>query len=372
MEYLVFYLLIIFGVVASKRWGGDFSYFILCVLIVSFSTFRYETGFDWPVYDNYLSNKFNNVYFPVFELFKYIYNLFELDKVYFYSFVSILGNVLILVAASRYFRDYRYFFILFYVFWTDFYLIHSFSIIRQFICLAFLLFAFSNKINGRRYKIYILLALLTHHAAILYFVFLFFFSWLKSLNYRNVWFAFFVFSTCFFFDLSIVSVILKNSLSFFNIPYLEMYFLNDTFNTSIYLKFVIVLSLGFVLFCSIETSKRVGITKNEYYFCTIYVFIMLVFYAMPTITTRLSLFFVFPVIKVVAIYLQRVVPVQRLMIKFGLLIVFSFSVFRFYSSPLNVTYFPYQTWLIESDVKNSTGLKRTQDVYDQLNKLGVF
>ncbi|EGR0211445.1 EpsG family protein [Vibrio parahaemolyticus] len=371
MAYLIFYSLVFFIVILSKRWKNNFLYFILSALIVSFSAFRYETGFDWPIYDKYLNDLLPIVYFPVFELFKQLFIYSEADKIYFYFWVSIIGNVFILLAASKYFKYYRFVFVLFYVLWTDFYLIHSFSILRQFICLGFILYAFSRKVEGQSYWFALLLALLTHHSAFLFLFFIFAFYWLKHIRQLHIWFMFIVFSLLFLFNISIVNVAAKLILLTFNMSYLEMY-MKDTFNASIPLKVVIIFTYVFILYFSMDIFKSKLISENEYYFCMIYVFLSIVFYSFPTVTTRVNLFFVFPVIKVVMFSLRRVVFLQRVFITGGVVMILAYSNYRFYLSPLNVTYYPYQTWLIENDVEKSTGMKRTQEVYDQLYKLGVF
>lgn len=371
MAYLTFYIVITICVVLSKRWKGDFLYFFVCFVIVAFSAFRYETGFDWPIYDKYISGQIGTIYFPFFELLKYLFNLLELDKKFFYFFISILGNSLLLIAASQYFRQYRFIFVLFYVLWSDFYLIHSFSILRQFICLAFILFAFSRKINGKKFGVYLLLAMLTHHSALLYFMFSWSLGWLSKLKFSLAWLLYVLFSMLFFFNISIVNVFAKFTLTMVDSEYFLQY-MNDTFNASIPLKLVIIVSLGFILNFAMKSFEASQIKIEEYSFCLIYIFISLIFYSFPTITTRIGFFFIFPVIKVVVLYLQRVVFLQRLLVKLVLVLILSFSNYRFYSSPLNITYFPYQTWLMEDDVQNSTGLERTQKVYDQLNELGVF
>ncbi|MGR3062236.1 EpsG family protein [Vibrio vulnificus] len=371
MAYLIFYSLVFFIFLLSKRWKNDVIYLMLCFIVISFSAFRYETGFDWPIYDRYLNNQLPIVYFPVFEIFKYIYIYSNADKVYFYFFISIIGNAFVLSAASKYFKSYRFIFVVFYVLWTDFYLIHSFSILRQFICLGFILYAFNRWIDARSYWFFLCLAMLTHHSSFIFLFFVFSFFWIKNLKSSHVWFVFAIFSLLFLADVSIVKLLAKIVVSVYDVHYLEMY-TKDNFNASIPLKIVVILSFAFILYFTFEVFKMKLISMNEYYFCLLYIFISVVFYSFPTLTTRVGLFFIFPIIKVILIYVNRVIFIQRIIVLFWMVTILTYSNYRFYSSELNVTYYPYQTWLINDDVENSTGMERTQEVYDQLDKLGVF
>lgn len=385
IEYIYVYFFVwsfaLFSLVTNGKIKNLF--FVIQTLILAiFLAARFETGYDWPVYESHFltvasGERFHLRFEIGYELIVYFFAKLNFE---FHHFLAIISFFEIFIIAS----SIRFFFPKYYVLvvavlysFPDFFLIPFFSLIRQGLTVSLFFYGVKFLMKKRSFLagFLFLLAFSIHYSlfgALLFLVLVFRFSvGKKSLI------VFFLISGCaYLFSIDVARSLISFFVEYFDPKYL-LYMDRDTYNASFAYRLVYI-TVSFIVFLCIYFSwrKRHSVINifEDCFNIKIYglaflgLFIPLILYSFPTISTRYQLFFSIFTVGVCLSVLDFLKPRDRLLLAALVCILMYLPFYRFLKNPLSITYIPYQSQF-EYDKKNSTGQQRTNDLLDQLNEL---
>jgi len=369
--YSIVWLCAIIGSATSSK-TGDRLFFIQSAILVSFSALKFETGYDWPVYERNYHEKYIT-FEPGYEALTHIFRQLGFS---FQAYHSIIGGSLAFgISCIIYKIAPRHKNIVLAILFSisDLFLIPTFSIIRQTISGLILITALIQ-LERRNFILATTLFFVSplfHLSSILIALY----SLLASCILRNklaAYLLFFFASTLYIFSIDIFGSALLLIVKALDLNYLS-YFERDTFNASIYYKSA-YLTLSFFLlhflFFGFRSKLLNSCFDNEYArkLAIIGIITPLLLHNYPTYATRLLFFSGFFIATYSLIPLLQKKKFTRLVLTAALSIVFFFPFYRFLSSPLSIPFVPYQN-IIQHTKENSTGPERTQELLDLLHAL---
>jgi hypothetical protein len=383
-EYNFVYL-IVWGValvsLMANASGQKYLFFMQTLILALFVAVRFETGYDWPVYENHFMQIASNDDFYLkfefgYELLVYLFSKLGLG---FYQFIAVLSlfEVFIIASSVRFFFP-RHSMLVMAVLYSvpDFYLIPAFALVRQGLAVSLFFYGIRCFVENRKIMawVFFLLAISFHYSvlgALLLWVFAFRFS-----IGRDGLAVFFIISAfLYLFSIDVARDLVEVAVTYFDPKYL-IYLDRDVFNASFAYRFVYVMVSSFAFSCIYFAWRNKALTNTEsallnnkiYRLAALGVLIPLFLYGFPTISTRYQFFFSIFTVGICLSALDFFKFRDRLVVAavVGALIYLPF--YRFLTSPLSIVYIPYQSQFFY-DKTNSTGQQRTDDLLYQLDVL---
>lgn len=368
--YFLVWLISIFSY--SKGFNNEVLYRIQTLLLLFFSAVRFQTGYDWPVYQDYYYS-INPIDFEVgFSLLVKLFNYVGLGFNSFVFFSSVV-QVLLITRAIRYFFPKHGVLILAIMYSiSDFYLIPMFSLIRQSLAVSIFLYGMMlyHKGFNNKAKVFFLVSCLFHLSTIP--AILITYAFYKTTINRRIFLVVFIISLiAYLTSINLIGLFIKVILPYIGNKY-EIYTQRDTYNASNLYRTVFggVSCLVFLLVYRYGEPKffKKG-DHNTVFVCALFaVIIPLLFYSYPTISTRYQYFYSIFMIGVCLNAFCYIKQTQKLMVLILLCFLFYIPFYRFLTNPLSIVYVPYQN-MITYDNSNSTGQERTEELISQLSQL---
>lgn len=343
-----------------------------------FAGFRYETGYDWPVYTAFyetLTSVGNLVVFstPAFVLWVNVFKALKIDYLNFQLSISFILSLFLYLSLKSTVRGATYVAYLFYISVIDLYLIHHFSILRQGIALGLVWLGIRFYCREQKFwYIFIFLAAMFQVTALCMFLGVAL-SWVINKSRLTLSLILFLCALNFLFNLKGLSGFI--SFISLNSEWVNLYLGRDTFNAStlykIYIVAWVVIAVRlvywaqfhkFILWPDFSRQRVVGISFAA-------PILYLLTYDMPTVSSRIPAFFGFGIVVLSAEFLLSRRLQNRVLFAYAGFGLSAALLYRFLSDPLSLVYVPYQTWLFNFNVENSTGLARTQTLIENLNSL---
>jgi hypothetical protein len=359
----------------------NYLFYVQVIILTLFVALKYETGYDWPVYQaHYIQKALGNQFYIEFE---YGYELLVSLSVFlgigFHQFVAVINVLQIsLIALSiRYFFPKHSIWIMAMLYAIpDFYLIPSFSLIRQVLAASLFLYGLRWHFGGRTLMAWgmFVLAISMHYSVVG--ALLFTFLALRVKLSRNAFVILFVISIALYMlSIDIARSVAEYVLSALYPKYLA-YLSRDVYNASMLYRVVYasVSTLVFVLIYISWDKRLVESDEPQYLNLAMYrlamlgVLIPLVVYGFPTFSTRYQYFFCFFTLGVCLSALKLFGARDRLVVLLAACIVAYIPFYRFLTNPLSIVYVPYQSQFFY-DENNSTGQQRTNDLINELENL---
>lgn len=378
LVYVIVWCIGLFSQVSGlTRFGRDFLFFLQFLVLSLFSAFRFETGYDWPVYQSYFvaydKESFHLVFEPGYNVLQQFFLISGLNFNHFLFFVSFIGVFLIAITVKKMFP--RYACLILAVFYSipDFYLIPVFSLLRQNLSIAFFCIGVYFFYRNKSLSLALFVLSISFHYSSVFSILVFYILVLLPIKKSTSLIAFFVSALLYAFSIDVVRLSLEVLLGLGPAKYLS-YLERDVYNASVMYRFsfIIVSAVSyFLLYKSTKKGVEIFGVKAYSVIFSISVFSLLmplVFFGFPTISTRYQYFFAVFFVGLCFLYLERFEYRSRLFVIFVLAIFFYIPFYRFLSSSLSVVYIPYQSQLFY-DEYNSTGELRTRELIDELNNL---
>lgn len=368
------------GGCTTSRLGG-IAYGLLSCLLILFSATRYETGYDWPAYEDFyqLLNEDSDKY--LFEFgFVFIAKLaraLSLDFVWFQFVVSALQVLLVTVFIRKFFGDLSFLGLAVYFTLPDLYLIHSFSLMRQGLALGFFLCGAAYLFERKRLVAALFFfGAISFHASSLFAIFAFLFIWGLGVNYIGAVAAVVIVVVAYILGINIPGGLFQVLVQ---IPFFEKYGVYTSLDTPsanlIYkVLFTGVFSVLFIFACYrrdlLKKSNRYKKHESVLFGLSFMaIFCSFFFWALPTLLSRFQAFFIFFLL----LNVFRVFEVTRLpnrALLCVLVMAMSTSLFaKFVLTKISIVYFPYQSSFATDIERRSTGLERTEVLYEELRWL---
>lgn len=350
-------------------------------VVALFVALRFETGYDWPVYEaHYVSATMGEQFNLEFEIgYEFLVHVFSHMGVEFQQFAGIVSIVEILLIASAV----RFFFprysiwlmaILFAI--PDFYLIPSFSLIRQALAASLFLYGLRHYAGNNRVAAWSLFGLaVSMHYSVIGALFFLFIAMRVKIS-KNVFAILFVMAL----SLYLLSIDIARTFAEFIVLYSNpkymIYLDRDVYNASIVYRLVYgaVSTLIFGLIYIAWNRRLVDVSHFPQWNSTVYrlamlgVLIPLVVYGFPTFSTRYQYFFCLFMLGVSLSMLTLFKASGRLVVLVVTCLISYIPFYRFLTNPLSIVYIPYQSQIFY-DKKSSTGQQRTDDLLNQLDIL---
>ncbi|HHW4413293.1 TPA: EpsG family protein [Citrobacter gillenii] len=348
--------------------------FFLQVLILSlFTALRFQTGYDWPVYQAYYNSADNSsVSFEIgfatlISIFKYLGLSFNV----FVFFVSIV-EVLLLAKVIKYFFP-RQCVLIFAIMFSlaDFFLIPMFALMRQGLAVSIFLYGLMlyHKGHFNKAKTLFAISVIFHLSSILiiactYLVINFKFS------RKTLLFVFILSLLTYLFAFDLIGYLISIIIPYIDQKY-EMYMQRDTYNASGLYRIVFSIVFIFTCFLIYRYGSRngvIGINKNILVYALLAVIFPLLFYNYPTISTRYQYFYAIFMIGLSLSLLDYLKSNNLFIVILLMALLFYVPFYRFLTNPLSIVFVPYQN-MITYDESNSTGTTRTDELMSQLYQL---
>jgi hypothetical protein len=348
--------------------------FFIQVLVLSlFTALRFQTGYDWPVYQAYYNSADNSsVSFEIgFATLITVFNFLGLSFNVFVFSVSIV-EVLLLAKVIKYFFP-RQCVLIFAIMFSlaDFFLIPMFALMRQGLAVSIFLYGLMLYDKGYFIKAKILFALsvIFHMSAIL----------IIACTYLIIKLKFSRKTLLIVFTLSLLAYLLAfnfiGHLISIIIPYIdqkyEMYMQRDTYNASGLYRIVfsiVSLLTCFVIYKYGSRNDIIVVNKNILIYALLAVIFPLLFYAYPTISTRYQYFYAIFMIGLSLSLLDYLKSNNLFIVILLMALLFYVPFYRFLTNPLSIVFVPYQN-MLTYDESNSTGSARTDELMAQLYQL---
>ncbi len=383
-NYIIVYV-VVWGLVCISMWAGPvakkYLFLTQVVILALFVALKFETGYDWPVYEaHYLQVSTGDIFNLNFEFgYEILVRVFSFLGFEFHQFIAVVSVVEILLIASAV----RFFFPK-YCLWImalmyaipDFYLIPSFSLVRQGLAVSLFFYGVRCYVGNRKLLPWLVfgLAISFHYSVIgaLFFLLLAF----KVKISKNV-FAILFTVACSLYLLSIDVVrSLVESLVLYLDPKYLIYLQRDVYNASLLYRgmYAAVSLFAFVLLYvswdrRIFVGERFSSSESSIHrLAMLGVLIPLVVYGFPTFSTRYQYFFCIFTLGVSLTALEFFNARDKLIVFVITCLLACVPFYRFLVSPLSIVYIPYQSQIFY-DESNSTGQQRTDDLLNQLDVL---
>ena len=378
--YVVVWSLAFLSMVVVPR-QRDYLFYAQVTILALFVALKFETGYDWPVYQaHYLQTSLGDEFYIGFEYgYELLVRLFVFLGIGFHQFVAVINILqisLIVLSVRYFFPKYSIWIMAMLYAIPDFYLIPSFSLLRQVLAASLFLYGLRCHFGGRASMAWIMFALaISMHYSVVG-ALLFTFLALRVRLSKNVFAVLFVISI----GLYMLSIDIARSLAEYVLsalyPKYLAYLDRDVYNASLLYRLVYasVSTLVFVLIY-LSWSKRLvecegaqGFDLAIYRLAMLGVLIPLVVYGFPTFSTRYQYFFCFFTLGVCLSVLKLFGERDRLLVLLAACVIAYIPFYRFLTNPLSIVYIPYQSQFFY-DEKNSTGQQRTNDLINELESL---
>ena len=368
--YISIYILV--WILALLGLHGDFKreklvYNVQVAILFAFSTFKFETGYDWPVYKNHYeewsSLDFGFGFSLAEDAFKYAGLTFDV------FWASIAGFIVMSMGwlVSKLAGQNRSIVIAIFFSIADLFLIPVFSIVRQTIAVLLVLTAFVLTKEKRVIwsLLLVFIAALTH-LSVLPMIGIVGVCWvfMRSPILRLIFFS--IFSLLYLAQLDLFRSLVEFGVSVVYPPYF-LYLERDTYSASLLYRFMYV-GISSALFYAVSFSIFLK-TDNSNYQWGAHVaaisglLVPFALYSFPTFASRFLFFTAFFLVPVVVALLRFRYPRYFQLSVSIVAVVMFFSFYRFLSSPFSVPFVPYQS-IFFTDEKSSTGLERTQELLE--------
>ncbi|PKH16636.1 hypothetical protein BI292_19240 [Pseudomonas sp. 43NM1] len=385
-QYNIIYALVwLLAVISVRKHSlpSVYLFFVQVMLLALFVGLKFQTGYDWPIYEShYVAIQEGGNFYLNFE-FGYEWAVqaavsagmaFE----HFSAMVSILEVAFIAAAVRNFFPKYCLVVMAIMYSIPDFYLIPTFSLLRQGLAVSIFLIGVCRVFSGRKASgfIYFAIACSLHYSVvggILLLALLFMFP-LSRKTFALIFAGAIVLYVASF---DIVRGVVQVLIVYVDPKYM-IYLDRDVFNASFAYRTAFATVSALIFACiygawlrsesSGESRSGKGSSALAYRLAFLGILIPLVIFGFPTLSTRYQYFFAIFVVGCALNALQYVTYASRLIVVFAVAIVAYLPFYRFLSSPLSVVYIPYQSQLFY-DQKNSTGHDRTNDLLNQLDVL---
>lgn len=378
--YIIIWSLAFFSILSRPDWVKYLLY-VQVIVMALFLAFRFQTGYDWPTYEShYIHVVASEPFHLEFEVgYEWLVRFFTLLGFSFHQFASVLSIIEILLIASTvglFFRKHSVWVMALLYSIPDFYLIPSFSLIRQALAASIFFYGLFYYARDRHLAACVLFALAVsmHYSVIGALVFLILAVRVKvSKNVFAVLFA--VAVTLYLLSIDVAKYFANFIVLYFYPKYI-IYLDRDVYNAStIYrLVYAAVSTLAFGLIYISWSRRLVDSIEFPRWHSSVYrlamlgVLIPLVVYGFPTFSTRYQYFFCIFTLGVCLSGLQLFNARDRLAVLVVACVISYLPFYRFLVNPLSIVYIPYQSQFFY-DEKNSTGQKRTDDLLKQLDIL---
>ncbi|WP_247255396.1 EpsG family protein [Pseudomonas moorei] len=382
---LVYFVVWLLAILSLKR-NNHSSLWLYCfqaLVLALFVGLKFQTGYDWPIYEaHYAAVQGGEEFYLDFEfgyeLLVQFFTSIGLTFEQFSAVISMLEVAFIAFAVRRFFP--RYCLIVLAVMYSvpDFYLIPTFSLLRQGLAVSIFLigvykFFSAKKIAG---AVFFAIACSLHYSVVGG-VLLLALLYIFPLNRRAFLLVFVASLALYVSSFDIIRGFVEILLVYVNPKYM-IYLDRDVFNASFaYRAAFSVISLVFFVciygaWLKGESFSVVGVDERGdlriYRLAMLGLLIPLIIFGFPTLSTRYQFFFAIFLVGCALEALQYLTYASRIVVVLLIAAIAYLPFYRFLSSPLSIVYVPYQSQLFY-DHKNSTGQDRTNDLLNQLDVL---
>ncbi|WON76293.1 EpsG family protein [Serratia sp. UGAL515B_01] len=364
-----------------KGFSSNALYRVQSLIIILFASIRFQTGYDWPVYEeHYNSLSSGSVFSLSFEFgYEYIVRVFNYLGISFpvFSFFITFIQVFLITKSIKFFFPKHSLLILATMYaLPDFYLIPVFSLMRQGMAVSLFFWGMSLYFSHKKKLSYMafFLAVSFHYStlSILLLVFLLF----KFTSRRSVYLTVFSISIiAYLLSIDMIGWIGSIILPMVGDKY-SIYLERDVYNAS--LVYRLCYSLAMTLFFSIiyrtcyvddrKNDNEIKFDRRIYKLAFMGIIIPVALYAFPTVSTRFQYFFSIFSIGICFHAYEIFKRNNHVIISIFLAIIFYMPFYRFLIDPLSLVYTPYQD-LFFYDEDSSTGKIRTTELLNQLHEL---
>ncbi|WPN99854.1 EpsG family protein [Pseudomonas sp. MUP55] len=358
----------------------DYLYVMQISILTLFLALKFETGYDWPVYEAHFFNvsageSFNLNFEIGYELLVHMFSAMGFKFHQFIAIVSILEVILVAAAVRFFFPNYRLWVMAIIFAIPDFYLIPYFSLVRQGLAASLFFYGVRYYAENKRFLSWLIFGLaVSLHYSVVGALILFSLAFKIKLS-KNVFLTLFALSV--FFYLSSIDVVRSfvEQIVVYLDPKYMIYLDRDVYNASMLYRGVYA-CVSAIIFALIYMSWRrqdfessdPKLSPSIHRLAMFGILIPLVVYGFPTFSTRYQFFFCIFTVGISFTSLARFNARDR----FAVLMVTCFLAYipfyRFLSNPLSIVYIPYQSQIF-FDKSNSTGQQRTDDLLNQLDVL---
>ncbi|MBU5604575.1 MULTISPECIES: EpsG family protein [Citrobacter] len=357
----------------SKNFKVNQVFFVQVLVLSLFTALRFQTGYDWPVYQTYYNSPENSTisfeigFSTLITLFKFLGLNFNV----FVFFVSVV-EILLLAKVIKYFFPRQCVLILAIMFsLADFFLIPMFALMRQGLAVSIFLYGLMLYDKGFfvKAKMLFVLSMLFHLSTIPIIVCTYLVIKLRfSSKTMLIVFALSLLTYLISFDL--IGYLISFIIPFIDQKY-EMYMQRDTYNASGLYRIVFSAVSVFACFLIYKYGSLnivTKINKSTLIYALLAVIFPLLFYAYPTISTRYQYFYAIFMIGLSLSLLDYLKSNNLLLVILMMGFLFYVPFYRFITNPLSIVFVPYQN-MITYDESNSTGQARTDELMTQLYQL---
>lgn len=346
------------------------------LLLAGFSAFRFETGYDWPVYGSHYVGEgvgASLIFEPGYELLVRGFVALGVPFKYYVSIISVSMVAGIAYIIHRLMPAYKETAIALMFALPDFFLIPVFSVIRQTISLIFFLVAVIRFRDGRK-KTATILALVAfsfHYSTIIICAIVALFFWL-DFSPRQYAKLFCVGLLAYLTAIDPLRMVLKAAVESV-VPGYSDYLLRDTFNASV--AYRILSACVFIFVWALIVQSKLLIDKLDGrrtvlfgHVALLSLILPILLFNFPTFTSRFMFFGSFFIVGYSLYSAHNRMGLNRALVVLGLGVVMLVPLYRFLGSPFSSPYVPYQS-MFYFDENNSTGTERTQELLDMLDSL---
>lgn len=346
-------------------------YRVQSFVLIAFASLKFETGYDWPVYKQHYEGNNSLPYEPGYEALVSVFNYIGLEFKYYWGFIGAGIALGFLHLVKLYCNRHRVIVIAALFSFPDFFIIPSFSIVRQAISIIFFLyFLYFFPKNKLIAIILAAIAAVFHVGIVFIFILAFAFNFLLNGNPIRIWFCFVFGGILYLFPLGISDIFVKylivQTMSGFSI-----YFERDTFAASFVYRVAYLLSSFFIIYLML--AARQGFPRDKFSLLKFNIgisglLIPIWISDFPTFSTR---YFGMTGIFICSHAYMGILYKFRTKIGFFYLLsvlISSMVFYRFFSNPFSIPFVPYQD-LLFYDENNSTGIERTEELINILHSL---
>ncbi|WP_460418432.1 EpsG family protein [Pseudomonas sp. microsymbiont 2] len=354
---------------------------VLSLMLIVFSATRYETGYDWPAYEEFyvMGDRLEGKYqFELgFRLLAGLFRYWALDFTAFQFFVSALQVFLVAVFIKKFFKTFALLALAVYYTVPDLYLINSFSLMRQGLALALFLcgavYCFERK--WLACGLFFLAASMFHTSSI-FAIGVFFAVRLVGINYTLSKWCVWGLAACYLIGVNVPGGLISVLAA---LPFLQKYVIYEGLDTpSVSVLYKLLFTMLFLaLFHLAGYRRRMQLRAGEYTpeqqfqfaLACMAVVISFFFWAYPTFLSRFQAFFLFFLLAYIWRAFDFSTWVNRSLLC-GVVCVVSGALYgKFVLTHLAMVYFPYQSLFSERIEVRSTGAQRVDELHEELRRL---
>lgn len=380
--YALVWLLAILSLKKNKL-PSMWLFFVQVMFLALFVALKFQTGYDWPIYEaHYATIQRGDSFYLDFEFgYEWIVQLATSIGMAFEQFSAVVNilEVVFIAAAVRHFFP-KYCLVVMAVMYSipDFYLIPTFSLLRQGLAVSIFLVGVSKVFSDKKIAGIILFAIACSlHYSVIGGVFLLALLYMFPLGRMAFSLIFAAAIALYVSSFDIIRGVVEILIVYVDLKYM-IYLDRDVFNASFAYRAAFAI-VSLVIFACIygawvKHESLGGESTGQANHLLVYrlaflgLLIPLVIFGFPTLSTRYQYFFAIFVVGCALGALQYVTYASRLIVVLSISVVAYLPFYRFLSSPLSIVYIPYQSQLFY-DQKNSTGQDRTNDLLNQLDAL---